>query len=50
MKLFKRPNTANNVGRTNPETESHSEPLGHVHPNYRHWTWFRPHDSEGNPR
>jgi hypothetical protein len=19
-----------------------SEPVGHVHPNYRHWAWFRP--------
>lgn len=19
-----------------------TEPYGHVHPNFRHWTWFRP--------
>jgi hypothetical protein len=24
------------------EPEAHSEPFGHVHPNYRHWAWFRP--------
>lgn len=24
------------------EPQAGSEPFGHVHPNYRHWTWFRP--------
>jgi hypothetical protein len=24
------------------ESSSHGEPAGHIHPNYRHWNWFKP--------
>ena len=32
-----------------PETsfanpDAPTEPQGHVHPNFRHWNWFRPSD------
>lgn len=24
------------------EPTPYPEPTGHIHPNYRHWSWFRP--------
>lgn len=26
------------------DTSEQYEPYGHVHPSFRHWTWFRPND------
>lgn len=26
------------------DTPEQHEPYGHVHPSFRHWTWFRPND------
>ncbi|MDX2241320.1 MAG: hypothetical protein NW224_11600 [Leptolyngbyaceae cyanobacterium bins.302] len=48
MKRFNRPTTAQILGRNAPESAGHPEPQGHVHPNYRYLTWFRPHDSQAN--
>lgn len=42
MKLFNRRNFALTGEQTHSETDGHPEPRGHVHPNYRHLTWFRP--------
>jgi hypothetical protein len=46
MKFFnhQRQKTANLEANRTAKTDTHPEPLGHVHPNYVHWTWFRPHD------
>ena len=46
MKLFKRLTQAQAVERPTPENLESPEPQGHVHPNYRHWTWFQPRDRD----
>lgn len=45
MKLFNR-SKADTIGTQPTETNYQPEPRGHVHPNYRHLTWFRPSDSQ----
>lgn len=30
---------SNGTNRTNEY--AHQEPDGHIHPNYRHWNWFK---------
>ncbi|MDX2230952.1 MAG: hypothetical protein NW220_15030 [Leptolyngbyaceae cyanobacterium bins.349] len=50
MKLFKRQNSAKTLGKPAPEAEGHPEPRGHVHPNYRHLTWFHPGDAQTDAR
>jgi hypothetical protein len=39
MKFFHRQKVEKN--RTQPETNPHREPEGHVHPNYRHWVYLK---------
>ncbi|MBF2027778.1 MAG: hypothetical protein IGS48_13615 [Oscillatoriales cyanobacterium C42_A2020_001] len=48
MKLFNRRNLASIGEQINPETDGYPEPKGHVHPNYRHLTWFRPSNQDHN--
>ncbi len=44
MKFYKRDRVAPvETNRMSPQ-DSRTEPTGHVHPNYRHWAWFRPTD------
>lgn len=50
MKLFKRDRIAPVQTNRTVEPETHAEPAGHVHPNYRHWAWFCPTDSQGDKR
>ena len=49
MKLFHRKLTYRNavsvdVPAQEVGVDGPQEPLGHVHPNFRHWTWSRPTD------
>ena len=44
MKLFKRLTQSQPVERIDTDVPESMEPQGHVHPDYRHWTWFKPRD------
>lgn len=39
MKLFNRQKLEKNRSQVEPET--HKEPEGHVHPDYRHWVYLK---------
>jgi len=47
MKLFKLRNRPHHPQADQPEMIGQPEPQGHLHPNYRHWNWFRPGDRPG---
>lgn len=47
MKFFSRDRIAPVETSRISEPDSHAEPAGHVHPNYRHWAWFRPSELKG---
>ncbi|MEX0268753.1 hypothetical protein AB3R30_06415 [Leptolyngbyaceae cyanobacterium UHCC 1019] len=47
MKFLKRDRIAPVEINRISDQDAHVEPAGHVHPNYRHWAWFRPTDLQG---
>jgi hypothetical protein len=52
MKLFHRKLSERSLPAQTEATENQSrQPEEHIHPNYRHWSWFRPtHLNNGDKR
>lgn len=48
MKFFNPNKPATILGRN--QNAEQPELTGHVHPNYRHWNWFRPADLQADDK